>query len=38
MRRIEVPFRLESTGRDTINLAHVALGTDADDTLPCGTK
>lgn len=35
MRRIEVPFRLESAGRDTISLARVSLGTDVDDALPC---
>jgi beta-glucosidase len=38
MRRIDVPFRLESAGRATIGLARVALGTDVDDTLPCGAK
>jgi beta-glucosidase len=35
MRRIDVPFRLESAARGTISLARVALGTDVDRTLPC---
>ncbi|MDO1528396.1 glycoside hydrolase family 3 N-terminal domain-containing protein [Fulvimonas sp. R45] len=38
MRRIDVPFRLESAARGAISLARVALGTDVDSTLPCGTK
>ncbi|WP_220475459.1 glycoside hydrolase family 3 protein [Sphingomonas cavernae] len=37
MARLDAPFRLTTAGRMDLSISRVALGTVADDVLPCGT-